>query len=516
MSFDLTLSLNNNSCISSALAKKGHPIHDVISHENSSDFIIKTPQCGVFPSKELIQPLDINRIIQYNYYRSTFYKNQYQSRIKDNGYIKIPYTSKSNTPNLSFLDSGFVTKNIYIVQKIHELQNVNYDAELVIEHKSITNRSAPVYTCFLLKTQEDIQNEIDDLISGKNDTDITLNNFISPDTAIVYENTYMNRSYVILFTTPILVGSVFQHMKLGPLSIAPYAENYSIIRTSPILGNGISMIEGFREGAENQGITTTQQIAGYCTPIDENDPTIGETTEYALPIDSPYVKNQALDSSIKTILNFVGFFMIILFGAFAVPSMHKNLIFDLVMDNDEFKPQRKFDRLRAVEMFTFIMFFAFAMSFINNGILSGNSKSSITGLYIFIFFVEAFIILQYTRISDQDTFLKSFGEPVPIADSSSPDIIGFIKDNIMGLMFKKTMIDDPDNPKKKIARMDFQFTFIGVVGIYCLLYFFILKPRNLDKGGKNLILSIPVYTFFLSMYIMVLFNHYWYVYTKNL
>ena len=43
--------MNNNSCILSAL--KGHSIHGHINHEKSSDFIGKTPHCGVFPSKGL-------------------------------------------------------------------------------------------------------------------------------------------------------------------------------------------------------------------------------------------------------------------------------------------------------------------------------------------------------------------------------------------------------------------------------------------------------------------------------
>jgi hypothetical protein len=458
-------------------------------------------------SFDLTQPLDTSQIVEYNYYRTTFYKNQYQSQIKDNGFMHIPYTSKPNTPNISFLDSGFVTTNLYIVEKIHKLPGVTYDATLVIEHISVTNRSTPVYACFPLQTQAGMKNQIDELISGNSDTDITLNDFISSDNAVVYANSFMNQSYVILFTTPILVGSVFQDMTPGPFEIAPYVDNYSIVTASPILGDDMPMIEGFREGNTN--------MAGYCTPIDENDPTIGEMASYELPNDSPYVKNTALDSSIKTILNFVGFFMMILFGAFAVPSIHKNLLFDLVMDNDSFTPQRKFDRLRAVEMFTFIIFFGFAISFINNGILTSNSNATVTGLYIFIFFIEAFIILQYKRISDQDKFLNSFGSPQPVADNSTVDFIGFIKDNVMGLLFKKTMIPDPDDKTKKIPKMDFQFTFIGVIGIYLFLHFVIIQPQKLTQN-KSIILSIPFYAFFLSMYLMSLINHYWYVYTKNL
>jgi len=461
-------------------------------------------------SFDLTQSSDTSKIVEYNYYPTTFYKNQYQSRLKNNGYIQIPYTSKPNTPNISFLENGYVTKSLHIVEKIHTINDVDYDASLVIEHTSLTNSSVPLYTCFLLQTQNIEENDLDNLIEGVTDTDIALNDYISDGDVIVYDNPYsLNRCKVIIFTTPIAVATKFTHMKPGTFSIAPYVSQYSIIGTSSSLGDAVPMIEGFREGA-----TDVTSMAGYCTPIDENDPSIGEMAAYELPPDNPYTKNTAIDASIKTILNFIGFFMLILFGAFAVPAVHKNLLFDLVMDNDTFSPQRKFDRLRAVEMFTFVIFFGFAISFINNGILNSNSNSTITGLYIFIFFIEAFIILQYNRISDQNKFLDSFGKPQPIADNSSPDIIGFLKDNILGLMFKKTMVPDPEDSTKKIPKMDFQFTFIGVGLIYTGL-FFLLKHLNLD-AGHNMILSIPFYAFFLSMYLMILFNHYWYVYTKNL
>jgi hypothetical protein len=58
LDLSLTLSMNNNSCIlsdplSASSTLLEHSIHSVTNHEKSSDFIGKTSQCGVFPSKEL-------------------------------------------------------------------------------------------------------------------------------------------------------------------------------------------------------------------------------------------------------------------------------------------------------------------------------------------------------------------------------------------------------------------------------------------------------------------------------
>ena len=108
-----------------------------------------------------------NTSIQYNYENTTFYKNQFEKTLENGGYIKIPYPSKSNTPNITsntLLKGEYVTKNLYIVKKIHNIKDTPFDGELVIEHKSLTNNEKTLYVCFLLKSSKSKTEPIDTLL----------------------------------------------------------------------------------------------------------------------------------------------------------------------------------------------------------------------------------------------------------------------------------------------------------------------------------------------------------------
>ena len=140
-------------------------------------------------SFDTAQEIDPSDTVQFNYYPTTFYKNQYQNTIKTSGYIRIPYTSKPNEANIAVLGSGYVTTNLWITQPIHVIDQMSYDAELVIEHKSLTNYNDPLYTCFLLKHSSwQSVTEIDQLIEGVEDTVLEMNTYITSSSAIVFRN----------------------------------------------------------------------------------------------------------------------------------------------------------------------------------------------------------------------------------------------------------------------------------------------------------------------------------------
>jgi len=113
--------------------------------------------------------IDNSDKVQYNYYPTQFYKTQFQDRIDKSGFIKIPYSSKPNQPNIAVFGSGYVTKNLYITAPIHRVGNMEYDAELIIEHLPLTNLTDPLYTCFLLKTSVGLRTDIDKLVDGSTD-----------------------------------------------------------------------------------------------------------------------------------------------------------------------------------------------------------------------------------------------------------------------------------------------------------------------------------------------------------
>lgn len=446
----------------------------------------------------------INSILKYNYYETHI--NQYQNTIKTSGYVKIPYTSKTNTPNIIFLDNQYIAKYLYIVEKIQNIEGVDYDATLVIEHSSITN-SEPLYVCIPLKTVSNMRSPIDDIIEGNQNIDLTINDFNKSKTAIVYENHFMQNATVVVFTTPIEVGSQFQEMRPGLFIIAPYADNYSTITITSILGNNI--VEGFKEGLD-----TT--MAGYCQPISEIDTEINN--ELQVGIDNNLLKMGQTNTILNTVINFFGFFVLMMFVVFAVPTAYQYLIFDLVMDNTEFNPQEKLNRLNAVDMITSLLIFGFAFAYLNHGIVHNVFGCTVAGFYIFIFFIASMVTLQFARISKPEEFLRKFIQTDKDKDSPSasfdyvkPDFFGLIIDNLSILFLKK--VPDPTTGKDIYK---FQPGALLWVIIY-LIFYFILYANNLQKSdGAFFLLSLPVLFAFIAWYFVILISYYWKKYNEKI
>jgi hypothetical protein len=156
---------------------------------------------------DLTKNKDTTENINYNYYSTTFYKNQYEKTIQHGGYIKLPYPSHPNKPNIvsSVFPDHYVTTHLYILKKIHSIHGINYDGELVIEHISTTNSNQRLYTCLLLKSSPTSSfTKIDDLISKEevaastsatSAVTIDLNDFFMMESikeAILYDTNYTN------------------------------------------------------------------------------------------------------------------------------------------------------------------------------------------------------------------------------------------------------------------------------------------------------------------------------------
>ena len=97
--------------------------------------------------------------IYYDYYDTPIYYNHFEKNVETSGYIKVLYrnTENINRPNLTFYPElkTFDIKALYIFKKLHDIPEMDFDGELVVEHVSKTNQSGLVYTCFPLKTKTD-------------------------------------------------------------------------------------------------------------------------------------------------------------------------------------------------------------------------------------------------------------------------------------------------------------------------------------------------------------------------
>lgn len=506
-------------------------------------------------SFDTTQKLESIDTVQYNYHPTTFYKTQYQDTIKNSGYIKIPYPSKSNQPNIAIFGKGYVTTALYIVKPTHLIKNTYYNAELIIEHRSLTNYNEPLYTCFLLKSlNTQPLTTIDKIIESKDDTVLDLNSMMGSQTTIHFENNMLKSAHIIIFTKPIFINTVFEGgLKPGVL-LSPYVDEYSILNAEPILGNKGKIIEGMdnampdvssmsptmpdmksmSNNAENTEDTTrpsnslpegsipsdpSVSIAGYCQPIDETDPTIAKTAGIVIPINSEISNNKAADTTIKTLLNFVGFFVLILAAAFISPVAHRILIVELILDNEDFTAQRKLNRTNAADVYTSTLLFAFSIAFINYGIINNTSMATIIGFYVFIFTMASIMILQYNRIFSPATYLSQFKTSgvLPSFENVEMDW-GFFMDNISNLFFTKTMIpnEDPFTKDKSpmVPSYNFNLSFIVFMVFYSGMIYLLKRWGVTKTGGKFFLTSIYFYLFLFAIYLVSLFNHFRYINEK--
>ena len=89
--------------------------------------------------------------INYNYSNNTVNTNQILHTLKDDGYLQVSFVS-NGPANVTLNTKQYQSTNLYIISSHNLIQDLSYNAELVIEHLPMTNdNSAKLYKCFLLK-----------------------------------------------------------------------------------------------------------------------------------------------------------------------------------------------------------------------------------------------------------------------------------------------------------------------------------------------------------------------------
>ena len=474
---------------------------------------------------DLTKNKDTTEHINYNYYSTTFYKNQYEKTVENGGYIKLPYPSHSNKPNLvsSVFPDHYITTHLYILKKSHAIRGVDYDGELVIEHISTTNNNKRLYAYLPLKTSPASSfpaTKIDDiLIANRDSVNIELNDFFMMEQikeAILYDT---QETKTLLFTQPILVKSSFDSISTIDLSPS-YSSYYSVLSVKPLLGiNNIS--EGFKEGIDKDVVA-----AAYCQPIDETDPNIGENADVIIPLNSKLSVNDATNTSLKTVMNFFAFFVLILAAVTVVPIVYNMFIVELVLDNRELKlPQEKLNRLCSIDIYVSVILFGFAFSFINYGIANNVPVFTSIGFYVLIFYISAFLYFQYNRTMNPDyitKFLNKFwvpsNKPEPSFDEVKNDISGLIVDNLKIIFMNyKTIteqsVKDDGTIEKRVKPdlgpngepiKEFSFTNVFALGMIYWLLHYIVSYIGLNKNvGSSFLLSLPFYLFLFALYIYI-------------
>ena len=262
-----------------------------------------------------------------NYYDCSIYFNQYERTPNNGGFIKIPFFTPENTvrPNALFISDKptvkYMSNSLQIYKKSHNIDGVDYDGELIIENKQITNGDSKLFVCFPLKTSNVKPNKIDDIINkseNRNSEEFKMTVNLNPmfnklQKYIFYKND--NGDIVVVFTQPINVNSMFNKFQ----SISLYNDKYSILQN-------VSGKEGFTEGFV-EGIDSGEMD---CEPIDitTNKPFTDLPT--LVGVSSGSASQNKTINLLFSMIMFVIIFSISFFGA---PPAYKYIFVDKLSDS---------------------------------------------------------------------------------------------------------------------------------------------------------------------------------------
>lgn len=253
----------------------------------------------------------------------------YAKTLANGGYIKVPYISPAGAvnANATFVNGTTVkyykTSNMYIFKASHAIQNITYDAEMVIELVPTTNPGEKLYLCFLLQGYRDKKtplNDIDNIIisSDKSSYYKTTTFNLEPlimknQKKIIYTN---NMDNIIIFTEKIKIKEYdFSNYMTISLDLFPlYPTDYKLIHS-------INQ-EGFKASGRTAVMTCTPMNTGEAG---END---NEIIYMNTEKNTTMMSNSMLSSILSTLI-------ITFICLFAVPPVYFMLISNPIVNSNE-------------------------------------------------------------------------------------------------------------------------------------------------------------------------------------
>ena len=452
-------------------------------------------------------------IINYYYSDYTFYPKENQQND-----IKQEFVSKEPNISSNALSSNYKSTNLYISKKIHEIQGIDFDGELIIEHIPITNGTSKLYLCIPLKTRKGSHSPIDDIIKKQKVTTININTILSQEsTGILYTSTYLPfmtplADKVLLLTRPISVESDFRDCHKADLfellsdeyqivSIIPFTpfriEDAKSNRSNPFISApfGGVLNENWSNNGEpkshlyNSSIKDSKSVGNwysrepmiegmesnlYCQPVDINDSSNNDMATITIPMGGVDNKHDTANVVLSLVQNF-GVFLVVLLGLwFLVPYAYDLFLVDhinLAVSNANIAMGDKASRLSASEILISTFLLLMSISFIYSGTAGTNPSFTIIGFFFFISYIIIFLRIQYIKnfehVGGYDAFIKSVfsGSPSnPNLDFSTitPNFYGVIIDSIKSLFSKKQFVT----------------VCILFVGVFCTIYFTVLKNTS--------------------------------------
>jgi len=325
-----------------------------------------------------------------DYYDCSIYFNQYERTPNNGGCVKIPYFTPENVvkPNGLFISSEptkkYMSSSLQIYKKTHDIGGIDYDGELVIENKQITNGDSKLFVCFPLKTMNIQPNKIDKIItksekSNSNEIKMNVNvnsMFNKLQKYIFYKS---DNDIVVVFTEPINVYTMFD--KFIPCNLfSSYNNSYNILQNVPGKDQFQSITEGFVEGIDSGEMD--------CTPIDvtTNQPLTDLPTIVGLS--GGTAEQQKTISILFSMVLFVIIFFIAFFGA---PPAYEYI----------FKDKKNIEDVTLTYTIMFWFFYLALAVSLTCGIVVGDTSSGIAGIVFLALFLISITTI-YLKVLNGD------------------------------------------------------------------------------------------------------------------
>jgi len=348
--------------------------------------------------------------IEYNYYRIPLMNIQKNTTHVDN-YMSANFVGTVNQPNVKItktVPEQFQAKRIYVFGRLHQIDGVEYDGEIVIENCSITSADV-VYTCFLLKTDPYVfRNNIDEFLQNPiPELHLNLNHFLGNSPNLIVYNSIKGganggSARVIVNTDIIPITSNLSGYSWNTTLFDTAApKKYDVLISANI--EGFTVVDANGRPVSNYHVGNTKGDGDImeCDIIDVESDMV---TTYNLPIGSDVAKSNSTLTSLTTVVVFVfSVSMSMLVFLISYP------IYDLLRSNKMFgklfvpDPSSYLSFMKINTPFSIritILFFIIIIILLSTGFSQDNITLITVALYLVIIYViPYFSVLFFTSFS---------------------------------------------------------------------------------------------------------------------
>jgi len=411
-------------------------------------------------------------VVKYNYLENVLYPNYNKTPNKDKC-IELPYLGNPSYPNLTLGNTLYNTTKIYVYGKLHQIKDLDYDGELILEHSAITNWAGKVYTCIPLKTTTGIADTaIDGIVSMTNKVSaISFNQILQQSAntrAIIYNDTgfFTSNNTVIVFLKPVPVRTSFAHFLSNSDLFANATPKYDIVHViqenqlqSSQNTNRISLYdnptEGFVEGVDGGNscpkmpeAVPDSDVYISCKP---SDISTEDVQALNMPLTSDMIKD---NEHLKMMKNMMALFTVLfIFGiiSFFVPMLYQTLVIGEIMKyilkqegDAETKKDIILKRISTMDIIISLVILSLSFGLIGDGVDTKSSVEKSFGMLIGGLYVLGWFMVTNARMAPNyfkgiltqipGYQIKAGMDEVPTIENS--DVIPFITNGVIPLLRK--------------------------------------------------------------------------------